>query len=523
MSNLQFNLGRSDAAAKPAGILGMIFLFLFGLPFLGFGLFALKESVSKFAAGNSKDALGIGLFGLVFFSFGLGVMFFGFWARRKSRQQEELKARHPGQPWLLRPDWAAGRIKSSANAQTVLSAIMAVAFLAIGGTATAVALPQELPKGNHLVLLVLLFPLVGVAFLAAFIRGVLARRWFGDCFFELASIPGVIGGTLEGMIQTGSLLRLEHGLTLKLSCIRRTVSGFGKNRSTHESILWQDEKVFNPAGGLPEPEPGRSGIPVYFKIPADQPACFSQGNETVYWRLETSAKMQGPDFTASFDVPVYRVAGAAVSVEETDPTASLQVTVEELRREENSPIQVTDGPNGREFYFPAARNPGPALVFTIFGLGAAVGCVALVVKHVSYFAAAIVGLFAALFGMLGINLLLKSSRVTVNASGITLQNCWLVFARTRRFEASEITRFDTAVGMTSGTKAFHDVKLITHEFEQNSFEANKRRYQQTGEVPRLKNLRIRDGRGITLGSAVASTTEAKWLVREMTKSLGRTV
>lgn len=523
MANFSFQLGSGGPDSKTGSFASRVVLFLFGTPFAAFGLFAVWGGIKKLHDTGSTEGIFIAVFGLVFAAIGLGLMYAAITAeRRRKAAGEKWRAQTDdgSKPWLARADWAAGRIKSSANAQTVLFAIMAVVFLGIGGMATAVALPQELPKGNHMVLLVLIFPLVGAAFLAAVIRGRLARRRYGDCFFEMASIPGALGGTLEGLIQTGARLRLEHGLHLKISCVRVTVSDSGEHQSRQESILWQDEKIFNANASLPEPEPGRTGIPVFFKLPANQPEC----GDGVFWRLDATAKLSGPDFSATFDVPVFRIAGApVVQADEPDPTAALQMPVEELRRDENSRIQVDDGPRGREFYFPAARNLGPALVFTIFGLGAAVGCVVLIVKRISYFGAAIAGLFAAILGMLGINLLFKSSRVTVDSSGVTLQNRWLFVSRTRRFDAAAIARFDTMVGMTSGSTAYHDIKLITHEFEQNNFEANKRRYQQTGEHPRLKDIRIRDGRGVTLGSSIASTTEAKWLVQEMTKALGRKV
>lgn len=524
MAELNFQLGSRNPDSKAGSLVSRVVLFLFGTPFAAFGIFAIWGGIKQRHESGARNGVLIALFGLVFAAIGFGLMYAAITAGRRQRAAEaKWNAQTEGgtKPWLVRSDWAAGRIPSSSANQWVIMFIIGILFSAIGGFATFFIVRDELEKGNYAALLIFLFPLAGIGLLIGAVRSFLSRRRFGECFFEMASIPGAVGGTLEGLIQTGARIQLEHGLTLKLSCIRRVVTGSGKNRSTQESILWQDEKNLNPAGGLPETEPGRSGIPVYFKIPADQPECFSQGNETVLWRMETRAKVQGPDFTATFDVPVFRVAGVVVSADEPDPTAAMQVPVEELRREENSPIQINDGPSGREFYFPASRNLGPGIFIGLFALGAGAGAVALVVKHVSYFAAAIVGLFAALFGWATINLLFKSSRVTINSSGVTLHNRWLVFSHARRFDASEIARFDTSVGMTSGTKAFHDIKLITHEFEQNNFAANKQRYQQVGERPRLKDLRIRDGRGITLGDAVGSAIEAKWVVQEMTRALGR--
>ena len=424
-------------------------------------------------------------------------------------------------PWLKRADWAAGKIKSTAGAQVKLFAIMAVAFCGMGGLFTFTVLPKELQKGNYPALLVLLFPAIGIGFVIAIVRAVRAHRRFGDCFFELASIPGALGGSLDGMIQVGTRLRLEHGLHLKLSCIRRVVTGSGKNQNTQETVLWQDEKVFAPDASLPEPEPGHSGIPVFFKLPADQPECFAHGNESVSWRLEAKAKMSGPNFAATFEVPVFQVAGAAIDeqADEPDPTAALQMPVEELRRDEHSKIQITDGPGGREFYFPAARNPGMAAGLTVFFIIWSGFLWFMTVKGAPIMFPIIFGLIDVLifFGLL--NAWFKSSRVTVDSTGVTAVNRWLLVARTHRFAAADIVRFDTKVGMTSGTQTFQDLKLVTAA-SANSYAASQEKFRQTGERPPLK-FAVSSPGGVTLAGGLASKPEADWLVQEMTRALGR--
>lgn len=518
MNSLPFNSARPGA--KSIGILGLFFLFVFSLPFLGFGLFALKLAAHKFHQGESREALGLGFFGLIFSAVGLGIMWLAFWNRKKLRQQQELKARYADQPWLMRSDWAAGKIKSSTSAQIRVFAIMAAAFCGMGGFFTLVVLPKELHQGNNKALLVLIFPAIGLGFLFATVRGLLSRRRFGDCHFEMAAVPGALGGTLSGLIQVGARLRLEHGLHLKLSCIRRTVTGSGDNRTTHENILWQDEKVFDAHASLPEPEPGRTGIPVHFKIPAGQPECFSEGNETILWRLEAQARMAGPDFSASFEVPVFKVAGITNAETETpDPTAALQMPVEELRRDNHSRIRVTDGPGGREFYFPAARNAGVALGLTGFVL-IWTGFLWFMITHkVPLLFGCIFGLVDVLVALGCFNLWFKSSRVTIDSTGVTLMNRWLIFSRSRHFAAGDIVQFAVKTGMTSGTRVFQDIKLVTRAHA-DQFAARKARYQQTGGRPPVK-FEMRSPGGITLASSIASSAEAEWLVQEMTRALGR--
>jgi len=426
------------------------------------------------------------------------------------------------QSWLQRADWAAGRVKSSANNQWIIMLLLGTAFCVMGGLFAAHSLGRELHQGNFIALAVLLFPLAGIVMLTVAGRSLLARRRYGKCFFEMAAIPGVIGGTLEGMIQTGARLKPEHGLHLKLTCARRIASGVGEDRSTHESILWQDEKVFKAQTDLPEPEPGRSGIPVYFKIPAGQPECLTRGNLAIVWRLEARAKMAGPDFSATFEVPVFRVAGATTTLtDETDPTAALQMPVEELRRDEHSKIQVQDGPGGREFYFPMARNPGSASMMTLL-LTVWLSFLWLLFHfHAPVVFPLVFGLFAVLMLWGCVSLWFKSSRITINSSGVTAVNRWLVFARTRRFAPDDIARFDTKPGLIVGAKVFFDLKLVRSAAE-DDFAARKERYQSTGELPPLK-FRLRDASGVTLAGNISSKLEADWLVREMTRALGRKI
>jgi uncharacterized membrane protein len=136
-------------------------------------------------------------------------------AIRRSSDVPVAAATRPAgcKPWLARPDWAAGKIKSSAAVQTKIMAIMALAFCGLGALFTFVVLPKELHHGNSAALIVLFFPAVGIGLLIAVIRGMLARRRFGPCYFEMAAIPGALGGTLEGLIQTGVRPSLTYSVS----------------------------------------------------------------------------------------------------------------------------------------------------------------------------------------------------------------------------------------------------------------------------------------------------------------------
>ncbi|HEU6449253.1 MAG TPA: hypothetical protein VFV23_12530 [Verrucomicrobiae bacterium] len=519
MSDVQFNPSARNSSGKPAGIGAVIFLILFATPFAGFGLFAAIQGVRKIIAGQIKDGAILCLFGLFFSTVGFGLMAGAIFGRKKSKQTAELQARFADKPWMLRADWADGKIKSSTANRFKIYLFMGIAFSGIGGVSTVFALPEVWQKHNYPALIVLLFPLVGIGFLIAFINAWRSRKRFGDCFFELAQIPIPIGSVLEGMIQTGEPLRLENELHLKFSCVRRVTTGSGKNRSTQEKVLWQDEKIYLPQAALNQTGTG-TGIPVHFKLPADQPQSFTSGDESVFWRLEARSKLTGPDFHAAFDTPVFNVAGAAMADEDdVDPTAALQAPIDEVRREEHSRIRVTDGPNGREFYFPAARNIGSAIFTTVLAAVFSGGAILMHHFHVPLIFPVFVGFFGFILIFIAFSLWFKSSRVTINSSGVRAENGYLIFRHVREFAVGDVAQFALKTGMTSGTKVFSDIKLIKRD-DGDSFAANKEKFQQTGQLPPLK-FKIDDPSGITVASSITSAMEAKWLAQEMNKALGR--
>src|SRR5581483_4083708 len=256
MSDDQFNLRAPNASGNSGGnlIRSPWFLILFfGVPFLFFGVLFLILAIRDPKMQNVSVAWSIG--GL-FFCVGLGLIIAGFYFLKKAKQTSALQSQHPDQPWFWRKDWADGKVKASTMSQPVLMLIMGLGFSGMGGIATFFSLPEVWQTHNYAALVVLLFPLVGLGLLAAFFVALRSQRRFGKCFFELAQIPIPLGGVLDGMIQTGVPLKLEHELNLKISCVREVTTGSGKSRSTSEYILWQNEKIYSQQADLPALENG---------------------------------------------------------------------------------------------------------------------------------------------------------------------------------------------------------------------------------------------------------------------------
>jgi hypothetical protein len=223
----------------------------------------------------------------------------------------------------------------------------------------------------------------------------------------------------------------------------------------------------------------------------------------------------GANIPATFTAPVPQDADA--DAEQTN--AAFQVPDEEIRRDENSKIKVTDGPNGREFYFPAARNPGMAFGVTCFLLVWSGFTVVVYLLFKSLFFEIVFSLVDVLIFFGCFNAWFKSSRVTVNPGNVTVRNGYLFFSRTRSFAAGEIIRFETSVGMTSGNKVFQNLKLITRASEDAQVARRERFASPDGR--QMIQSRLNALGGITVASGIASPSEAKWLAREMSKALSR--
>ena len=469
---------------------GCVILFL--LPFAAVGAFTAVTAVQRAAARNWTEALFLGLFAVTFGGVGFGGIAATLVGRRRLKEQAALEASHPDRPWLWRPDWASGRIIDSSRV-TMFTAWLFAAFWNLVSFPTGfLGVRAAIQEGKPAALLALLFPLVGIGLVVWAVRATLRYRKYGVSRLELSTIPGVIGRTLTGMVRAPASMQPAEGFQVILSCVRRVRTRSGKNSSTSESILWQDER-------LVPGEPSRTAaamethIPVAFRLPADAEPCDdADSTNRVLWRLRLAATVPGVDYEAQFEVPVFRTSasGQPLSAEEEritqDPLAGSN-----YEQPADSRIAVTSNRRGTEVLFPAARNPGAATSLTLFLL-LWLGCIALQL----YFRAPLIfpivtGLFGLLIVIGVLDLWLTVSRVTVNAGTLTWASGYLVPGRERTLHASEVADVITSTGMQAGTTVYYDVMVVR-----------------------------KNGKKIKVGSSLRNKREADWLAGTIKKALG---
>jgi len=340
---------------------------------------------------------------------------------------------------------------------------------------SVLAVRAALSEGNRAALIALLFPAVGIGLLAWAARATLRRRRYGTSVLELETLPAAIGHALEGTVRTPAELRPAEGFRVVLSCIRRVRTGSGRNRSTSESILWQEERRV-PAGGL--------GVPIAFALPSDAvPADPGRGDERTLWRLELSAEVPGVDYVSRFEVPVFRTAASALPRTEAEQAVAAAGAVRsDYRQPPGSRIVASRTRRGTEVYFPAARNPGAAAgltAFTLIWLGATWATIA--------FGAPL--LFPIVFGAFGLLLLflvldqwLGVARVTADQTGVTAAKGWIVPRGERTVRAARSAEVKTKIGSQAGRTVYYDLVIVTAA-----------------------------GKRVTLAGGIADKREAEWL------------
>jgi hypothetical protein len=409
------------------------------------------------------------VFALVFGGVGFGFMIGAVVGQRIVTKEARLKADHPEEPWLWDHTWVGGRIKSGSKAKAIGITIFATLWNLIS-LPPSFLIWDELAAGNRIILLVLLFPLVGIFMAIAAGRMWLQYFRFSQSLFEMRRFPGVLGGMLQGHILTGMKAAPEKGVRLTLSCIRKESSGSGKNRSTSERVLWQETDLIDRAHLAYTPHGWR--IPVELGIPYDAGPASStdDDDESVFWRLEASAVLPGVDYEADFKVPIFKTDDSDPEFEREPRESSSVFSAAALEEELGAVgIHVESTPaGGRRIVFSRGRNLGAAIGLTIF-LAIWTGAIWLML----HFGAPII--FPIFFGVFELLLLygavdLWLTRRVIEINSVELAYSKGIFGPGKQtvIPAHEIVSIKPNRGMQSGTKLYYQIEVRSRGDEKHT-------------------------------------------------------
>jgi hypothetical protein len=397
------------------------------------------------------------ILGLIFASVGFGILIGGIFGARREREVRSLESEHPGEPWRWRPDWESGVIKSS-NKMAMIGALL------FAGLWNGVCFPIlfVLPWGDvrdePIMLVMLLFPVIGVGAAIFAIRA--AIRWFkfGESTFQMASVPGVIGGSLDGLIRIPAYIRPQEGFAVSLRNQRKHTTGSGKNRKTTTTTLWTAELTVPPEEVLMDRE--QSAIPIHFTIPSNkQQTDMAIPDNKYLWELSVTAEVPGVDFHAEFEVPVFHT---LASREITDDEAVHVHTRGDLSVEEQlaaAGVDVMQTPQGVRFVFGMGRAWGGGLLMVVLGGIFVASGIGVGMAGAPLIFPILFPLVGGLILLGGLSLLFGRTVVTIGPLGLDCHTTVLGLGRNKHVAPDEVKDLTHRVGMTVNEKNYYDVYL----------------------------------------------------------------
>ena len=472
------------------------FLVLFGLPFAAGGTWALVQAAVKLARGEMREALMLGAMGSAFALVGFGLIAGSLWARGKVSVDAAAAFAHPDEPWKWRADWARGYALDGGPKEAWGLAFFAVLWNLIAFPGGVLAFQAATAKGQGLAWIALLFPVVGALLAAQALTAFARAHKQGVARLDLAAVPVPVGRTLAGTVRTHLAAPPEDGFTLVLSALRTERSGPDDDMRTH--VVWQEEA--HAKGQLSSDGNGVHVIvPVAIRIPADAPSTdHSNASDELAWKLEVRAATPGIDYSAGFEVPVYRTEASfepetARSAAHLRPVAfsAPDLPAGAPRPEPHSPIEVSHDGEGLVILFPAARNKGAAAAVTAFGILWTAITLFLAMRAPFVFPI-VFGLFDLLIGYIALTLWLEAVRVRVNPAGVKVARGFGEPGEERLVPAREVADVKLAVGMSSGTRVWWDLSLACS-----------------------------NGRSVPLGGGMRDRHEAEWLAAQVKDALAK--
>ena len=391
-----------------------------------------------------------GMAGLLFGGVGFGLIGAGLWGGAKLRRESQRSLQFPDEPWRWKEEWESGRLRSS-GAKAWAALIFAAFWNMISWPMIALALTSDEAAWPAL-LIAAIFPLVGVGLATWACYSWMQRLKWGVSELELATLPGVLGGPLAGIIDVPRAIEATQGITLRLACIRKEKKG----KQTTEITLWEEERSISRNLSLAD---RRTLLPVQFVIPYDLP---DSNADNITWKLSSRAETTGVDYYSEFDVPVFRTAAssqtpAAAVMEDGELYSS--ITLDVIARgaraviEEELHDRVT-------LYFPVSRHIGMSVFLAMFmivwsGLG-----IGLFYSDAPRMFAALACVAAAFIFPFAFAAIFESSRLKYGTDGVKVDRCIAGVGKERRFTPVEIAAIDAVKsGMTYGETAYWNVEL----------------------------------------------------------------
>jgi hypothetical protein len=367
---------------------------------------------------------------------------------------------------------------------------------------SASSLPDLISRRDPRMFMLLAFDVVGLILFGFASRATMRRERFGKTYFEFDSLPVSPGRRLTGRIHLRLSVLPQRGVNVTLSCVRKTTTGSGDDRSTVRTVLWQTDQAV-PAASITMDAVGHT-IPVDLAIPADAYVT-DQNNlsDQVLWVLHAQAEIPGVDYSDDFEVPVFRTSSSGASAMPTESSSSEEHAFgsgfgspagsgseETVAAPANPRVIISSAPGGTEFYFPPLRNPGRAALLFVVLLVWSGFAFFLWQDHAAPWAFRIVFALGDLLLIYGfLRVCFGSARIRVGNGEVLAQRRIFGMGSTKRFAIPEIESILPFIGRQQTNAQGNPIYSI--------------------------GLRTKTGKRVTLADEISSRQEARWVVSQI--------
>jgi len=242
------------------------------------------------------------MFGLLFGSVGVSFLTYAFFHDRDSRRLSGGLAPFAvlGRSSADKPGLAGSPQQIVSRRSTFVQLLpLVTGYWLLAATPTSWVLLSHWDFNSVLCYLALIPPVVGGFLVILTAYYVSTNLKYGPSQLQLAASPGLIGGTIAGVVVVGRQLELSHGIEFILSC------KFPATQQTPDRLLWETRQLVNV--DLLAKDQSQTAIPFEITIPFDAISETEALNQNrLRWELDVGSRQPGADYRAKFIVPVLR-------------------------------------------------------------------------------------------------------------------------------------------------------------------------------------------------------------------------
>jgi hypothetical protein len=305
----------TPAAARVANLFGALVMHFFVILATLMGVISVVAGLGAYVRGEADlvGAIFCVVLGAVFSAIAPGFYYLTYVAAPVHAAREARSAAlHPGQPWMLRDDWAARKVVDRSSL-----AVMIFLWIWSGGWCGACAFLWSVNSDKIIAaardswgeaVLIVFLPLAGLIGLVCAINA--TRTWwrYGTSILRIDTLPGILGDRFRGSVLANmpEVVALEALIACERRIWRWTTDEKGRRtKEWRTATVWSETHAIG-RDCLMRSKDGVS-IPVEVPLPPDQPACaLDDDGAGIQWSLYVRAvETAGPRFSAHFLIPVY--------------------------------------------------------------------------------------------------------------------------------------------------------------------------------------------------------------------------